>query len=478
MRTAYDRPVTTHASRRTFARLRITLDGSDPEIWRTLDIDASLSLRDLHDAIQVAMGWRMSHLHAFTDVDPKEVGRGLPRIGRAPRRWSEPDPFDDGPPAEPEEMTTILEAFAFDGPLFYEYDFGDGWLHRIDLIERGAMDAHEPPVTLVRGENRGPFEDSGGLHGYREKLDALAHPTHPEHDDTARWVRLTVGPWIPLDPTHFDADTVQAEFNRRFTPTSAGTAAADMSGLVPAQPTTGSLHAASPIVELASMLPVPYRVELRAHLQRAAVLDDTPPDAASMDRMMAPFRWLIESVGSDGLALTKAGWMPPATVLDGMTRLGWRDTWIGEANREDITWPMRHFRAAAQRMGIVRVYKGRLMLGADAKKALARPELVWRLVASRLLRGLGDAERDASTLLLLTLADGTQSESGAAVPAIGFGLEALGWSPRDAHEFTADTVALTARVNDVLEDVGVYTGHGRHSVVTAEGRAFARAALR
>ncbi|MGX1702873.1 plasmid pRiA4b ORF-3 family protein [Microbacterium sp. NPDC055357] len=464
---------------RTFTRLRITLEGSDPEIWRTLDIDAALSLRDLHDAIQLAMGWRMSHLHAFTDVDPMEMSRGLPRIGRAARRWSEPDPFEEGPPSEPGEATTILEAFAFDGPLFYEYDFGDGWTHRIDLIERGAMDPHEPPVALVRGENRGPFEDSGGVPGFYEKLDALGDPTHPEHDDTARWVRLTVGPWTPLDPAHFDADAVQAEFNLRFAPAAAGTAAADMSGLVPAQPTADSVDESSPIVELTSMLPVPYRIELRGHLHRAGVLDDTPPDADSVERMMAPFRWLIESVGSDGLALTKAGWMPPATVLDGMTRLGWRDRWSGEANREDLTWPMRHFRASAQRMGIVRVYKGRLMLGAEAKKALARPELTWRLVTSRLLRGLDDAERHASTLLLLTIADGTYSARAAAIAAIGFGLGAIGWRPRDEDDFSADTIhALTARANHVLEDVGAYTGSWRRSAATDDGRAFARAALR
>src|SRR4051812_4300760 len=33
--------------------------------------------------------------------------------------------------------------------------------------------------------------------------------------------------------------------------------------------------------------------------------------------------------------------MPPAFVLDGMTTLGWGDDWIGEANRQDLTYPMR-----------------------------------------------------------------------------------------------------------------------------------------
>ena len=488
----YDRRMTSR-HRREFHRLRVTLIGSEPEIWRTFDIDASLSLRDLNDALQIIMGWRMSHLHLFTDVDPYEQLAGLPRVGRAPRRWLEPDPFGDGLDGEPEDETTIREAFAIDVPLFYEYDFGDGWVHRIDLIERGPMQPSEPTVALVRGENRAPFEDSGGVGGYAEKLEILADPQRDEHGWIAEWVADTVGPWDSADPGFFDRDAVQRELDLRFPSRNgsfdrAGDASGDMSGLV-GDDAYGPLTEASPIVDLAARLPVPVRVMLRAHLHRTGALHDDAVGAADADRgvsaaaradMMAPFRWLVEAVGADGLTLTKAGWMPPAVVLDGMHALGWRDVWIGEANREDITWPMRHLRESAQRMGIVRMQKGRLLLGADAKKTLGDPDRVWRLVASQLLRGLSDAETDAAILRLLTIADGSAGEGApAAARAIGYGLEMLGWSTHDGQPFTMNVIdELTARTDQVLVDIGALRGRRAHERVKAGARDFAREALR
>lgn len=471
---------------REFLRLRVTLIDSEPEIWRTFDIDASLTLRDLHDALQVIVGWRQSHLHQFMDADPYERMGDLPRIGRQPRRWTMPGPFEDElDDAEPEEATTIAEAFEHDGPLYYEYDFGDSWMHRLDLIERGTMEPHEPPVTLVRGEQRAPYEDAGGLPGYAEKLEILDDPRHPDHDFITEWVRDTVGPWKPTDPEFFDPDGVQTELNLRFAPERSGLDPRDMAGLVAERPAEGGLTLESPLVDLVFRLPVPGRIELRAHLHRTGALSDDLPDDATRERMTAPFRWLIEAVGVDGLTLTKAGWMPPAVVLDGMTELGWRERWIGEANREDITAPMRNLREAAQRMGIVRLYKGKLLLGADAKKALRDPGLVWRLVASRLLRGLSDAETDASTLRLLAIADGTQQVDGganvfAADSAIAFGLDCVGWATSTGARLEVFSIGdLTARVDIVLDIVGVY-GSGRwgERPVTLEGRAFAREALR
>ncbi len=155
--------------------MRANLLGSDPEIWRTLDVDASLSLRDLHQVLQIAFGWQESHLHNFRDTDPYSVSRGIPRIGRRPRVWVDEWSLgeDPQPDEEAESETTVLEAFQFDGPLWYEYDFGDGWLHRIDLIERAVALPGEPRAASVRGERRGPFEDSGGIGGYEEKRAEL-----------------------------------------------------------------------------------------------------------------------------------------------------------------------------------------------------------------------------------------------------------------------------------------------------------------
>ena len=449
------------SSTRTFLRLRISLVESEPEIWRTFDIDASLTLADLHDAIQIIMGWRDSHLHEFTDRDPWEARNRVARIGRPERRWGMTD-VDAPEGLVPDSTVTIAEAFDQDGPLFYEYDFGDGWTHQIELIERGPMDAAEPAVTVVRGERRAPFEDSGGVHGYAEIVKAIGDPTHPEHKRFTEWVTGTIGPWRSSDPEHFDAAAVQRALDRRF--------GAGDSRILPA----------SALGTLLDRLPSLAAAELVGHLDAAGMLEVPRPTVEQMAEVIAPFQWLIDAVGADGLALTQAGWMPPAVVLDGMTTLGWRERWIGEANREDITVPMRLFRETATRMGIVRKVKGRLLLGADAKKCIGDVGKTWDLATSRVLRGLTDSEVDPGTLLLVGIAEGTITADGDAWEAIAFGLETRGWVARDPRGFTPTVIGdLTARLVDVLEPLRVLSDGSRYRPREAApaARAFARDAL-
>ena len=46
--------------------LKVTLRGIKPPIWRRLVMPGTMTLGDLHQAIQAAMGWHDGHLHAFT----------------------------------------------------------------------------------------------------------------------------------------------------------------------------------------------------------------------------------------------------------------------------------------------------------------------------------------------------------------------------------------------------------------------------
>ena len=45
--------------------LRIELCGSDPLIWRQVEVPTSISLEVLHDIIQIAMGWLDRHFWEF-----------------------------------------------------------------------------------------------------------------------------------------------------------------------------------------------------------------------------------------------------------------------------------------------------------------------------------------------------------------------------------------------------------------------------
>ena len=44
------------------ATLRIELMGSDPLIWRVVEVPTSITLKVLHDIVQVSMGWCDYHL--------------------------------------------------------------------------------------------------------------------------------------------------------------------------------------------------------------------------------------------------------------------------------------------------------------------------------------------------------------------------------------------------------------------------------
>jgi len=454
---------------RFFRRLHVTLADGEPKIWRDFSIADDLTLSDLHRALQIIVGWRESHLHIFSEADPHH--RGLPEG----RRWGADDELE----LLPEDATTIAEAFSASDTLWYEYDLGDGWVHRIETVGQGALTPFTPPVADIDGESRAPYEDAGGMHGYLEKVAIANDPTHPEHAFITSWIRQTVGPWLPTDPGFFDPIGVQAELNLLFDPERAGLDPYDMSGIVKddAHRTPEDVQRDSPVADLVGALPVPIRSELRQRLHRGGLLEPTDVDDRTAGRIVAPYVWLIETVGREGVDLTAAGSLPPRLVLDAMTTLGWSKNWIGKSNREDLTVPVALLRETARRMGLVRAQKGRLLLGSDAKRALGDARLTLRLIATKLYRGLKDYERYAAILLLLAITDRVPVAGQWEVEA--FGLEMLGWQSSDPRGFSrAQIGAITSRTSDIIS---VLTWNERRHSDGAPGDdlvSFAREALR
>ena len=48
------------------ASVRIELLDSDPLIWRQVEVPTSITLKVLHDVVQIVMGWFDAHLWEFT----------------------------------------------------------------------------------------------------------------------------------------------------------------------------------------------------------------------------------------------------------------------------------------------------------------------------------------------------------------------------------------------------------------------------
>jgi hypothetical protein len=175
----------------------------EPKIWRQLEVRGSLTLDQFHQVLQTAFGWEDVHLHRFTADDPFAPLRpdgGIP----ATLQWL-PGQECDEPDDRPEEDLSLGQLLALGGgAAFYEYDFGDSWLHRLELVSQRPASEDSPPARVLDGARRGPLEDSGGFSGYEEILEALADPNHPDHEEYSEWVAEITGSAEPLDPAFLD----------------------------------------------------------------------------------------------------------------------------------------------------------------------------------------------------------------------------------------------------------------------------------
>jgi hypothetical protein len=165
-----------------------------PRIWRRLLIPGNLTLAQLNQVIQSAFGWTDSHLHEFTI--------GADRYGMA-------DIDDMDAEVKDEKKFTVAEVLKDSVSEFeYEYDFGDGWCHRV--VVKGIIDAtpaNDSP-QCVAGKNACPPDDVGGPGGYEMFLKSMADPEDDEHSEYLDWYGG------PFDPKAFDIDAANALIRR------------------------------------------------------------------------------------------------------------------------------------------------------------------------------------------------------------------------------------------------------------------------
>jgi len=180
----------------TVHRVKVTLAGSKPPIWRRLEVPSTATLEQLHLDIQAAFGWAGYHMWSFS-TEHAEFGISDPELD-----------VDDA------SATTLHHIAPRAGDrLLYTYDFGDGWEHRI-LVE--AVSAAEPDVHYPRcltGRRACPPEDSGGMWGYLDLLDILDDPGHPEHAERLEWLGLESAD--QFDPAAFDLGEINATLAQR-----------------------------------------------------------------------------------------------------------------------------------------------------------------------------------------------------------------------------------------------------------------------
>lgn len=183
-------PVPTRVSKPArIYQIKMTVRGSQPLIWRRVQVRSDITLAKLHRILQCVMGWGNAHLHRF-------VIEG--------QRYGMPDKDQVGPRGTKDERAYQLceVVGASRGRFVYHYDFGDDWEH-ILVVERVLPPdkSIHYPMCLVGGRACPP-EDVGGVSGYEDFLRAIKDPKHPEHEEYLEWIGGN------FDPEAFDLNEV------------------------------------------------------------------------------------------------------------------------------------------------------------------------------------------------------------------------------------------------------------------------------
>lgn len=176
-------------------QLKVTLVDSQPPIWRRFWVPDCCTLSELHQTLQLVMGWQNAHLHEF------EIGGdrfGIP----------DPDGFDND---IGDQSTVTLKdlALAASATFRYTYDFGDGWLHQV-LVEKvlSPSEAQGPYPQCLKGKRACPPEDCGGIWGYEDILSRWDDAGDPDIEELIDWLGGD------FDPEAFDL----AAINQRLKP--------------------------------------------------------------------------------------------------------------------------------------------------------------------------------------------------------------------------------------------------------------------
>jgi hypothetical protein len=155
-------------------QVKIVLQEIKPQIWRRILIPGDSTFWDLHVAIQDSMGWNDTHLHAFR-LPSCEIGI--------------PDDFGFGDiETRPGWKVSVAKMIGVGESIPYEYDFGDGWLHKVTLEKVLESETGVTYPVCVAGKRACPPEDCGGSYGYSRLLEVLSNPKHPEHDEMTEWI--------------------------------------------------------------------------------------------------------------------------------------------------------------------------------------------------------------------------------------------------------------------------------------------------
>jgi hypothetical protein len=166
-------------------QIKVSLAHIRPPIWRRLLVPADIPQSRLHHVIQTAMGWYDCHMHVF-ETPQGEFGQPDRELGHR----------------DESRIRLSAVAPAVGDRISYTYDFGDDWVHHIQIEKILPRIPDTAYPRCVTGRRACPPEDCGGPWGYKEFLAAVTDPNHEQHEELTEWLGG------PFDPAHFNPDEI------------------------------------------------------------------------------------------------------------------------------------------------------------------------------------------------------------------------------------------------------------------------------
>ena len=177
--------------------LDIILRDSKPNIWRRVLVPDNMTFLELHYIIQFAMGWTNSHLHHFV-------------VGNYDRRIGIPfeDDFEEVEDGRKVKINALLNAPK--DKIKYEYDFGDSWVHLLEVKKVHDPEEGKKYPVLIGGAMACPPEDCGGIWGYQDLVEKLKRKNSQEYKELVEWLGGE------FDPEAFDMDEINKAYLKNF----------------------------------------------------------------------------------------------------------------------------------------------------------------------------------------------------------------------------------------------------------------------
>lgn len=160
--------------------VKATIIGSKPNIFRAIRLNGDTNLQIVHEIMQAVFNWGNVHMHYFRD--------------------------NAGEFIKDEEQTMLADTLTVSNPIVYVYDYGDAWTINLELINTIEGKERIRPIC-TDGKRQSPPEDCGGIIGYDDALDLLAH-----HNSNALRKYPLIAEWYgeDYDPELFDINSVNS----------------------------------------------------------------------------------------------------------------------------------------------------------------------------------------------------------------------------------------------------------------------------